>query len=141
MRFDAGPGGGATYYCHTPLLPPILSCHVKCCWLKSHFPCLVWSCLVLNLQSTSAPHASCPWVCESTVSDCVYCNAFLNVWNSLALASCFKCPSIVCLSVAPFSSPEDYTLFTALFRAPFWNAAWPSYAWQTSSVCRLLYKC
>lgn len=143
MRLVAGPGGGgaATYYRHTSLLPPILSCHVKCCWLKSHFPCPVWSCVALHLQSAPAMHASCPWVCESIVSDCVYCNAFLNVWwDILTSASRFKCPSIVCLSVVPFSSPEEYKLFAALFCAPFWNAAWPSYAWQTSSVCWLLYK-
>lgn len=122
------------------VLSPILSCHVKCCWFKSHFPCPVWSCLALNFQSTSAPHASCPRVCESTGPDCLLYCLFKCLMEYSHFSVVFKCPSTVCLSVVPVSAPEEQKLFATLFR-PLWNAAWPSYAWQTSSVCWLLYKC
>lgn len=96
-----------------PTFPPhimssaVLSCHGRCCWCRSHFPCPAWSLSSSQLKNTFAPHASSMslsdkmWlsVCETLCivmhfSQCLLiiysfeCLVFLNVVSICCLLIC-----------------------------------------------------
>lgn len=101
-RLNAGPSGAATFFPPHIITSPVLSCHGRCCWCRSHSPRPAWSlsgsqlskyfstaCLV-SMRLSEQCGTVCLW-------DCVYCNAFFLLMS--ADISLFECLFLSVVSI------------------------------------------